>query len=47
MTFYWWDDALALALLLAKGTRMPHRVFWTEQGWSVEPRLQLVAEVCS
>lgn len=48
MTCYWWDDAVALANELARGTQIRHRVTKTAGGWTVELADDAVlVEVCS
>lgn len=48
MTFYWWEDARDLALELARGTQIRHKVTWTAGGWTVDLADDAVAmEPCS
>lgn len=48
MRFWWWDDALAIARLLAIGTHIRHRVTLDRatETWMVEPVMN-VMEPCS
>lgn len=50
MPHYWWDDALALAIDLARGTEIKHSVTRGADGfWMVEPLFELAParEACS
>lgn len=46
MTFYWWDDAIAFADELARGTLIRHKVTRGPGGWTVDLADDAVA-ICS
>lgn len=47
MTFFWWDDAMALARELARDTQIRHKVTAAGGGWAVEIAADAVLEPCS
>lgn len=49
MIWGWWDDAVAWANLMARGTRLRQKVSYDPvgRGWTVDLAAQHLDEVCS